>query len=53
MFSTILIILLILLMLGGVGFYPNEQFTAPARGIVGTVILIGAVLWLVKFSGLL
>jgi len=53
MLSSILVICLILVLLGGVGFVPAPAFTPTARGIVGAVIVIFFVLWLFKWSGLL
>lgn len=52
MLSTLLIVLLILILLGGVGFVPAPAFTPEARGVVGAVILVFALVWLFRFSGL-
>jgi hypothetical protein len=52
MLSTILIICLILILLGGVGFAPVDGVTPAARGTVGTVILVAFVIWLFRWSGL-
>jgi len=52
MTSTILVVLLLLVLLGGVGFFPAPAFTANHRWAVGTVLVVVFIVWLLKFSGI-
>ena len=50
---SLLILVILIMLLCGVGFFPNQGFTPAARGGVGTVLLVIGIIWLVKYSHLI
>lgn len=53
MLTAILLAILVVVLLGAVGFAPAQSFTPWQRGTVGTLILVGFLLYLFRYSGLL
>lgn len=47
---TLMWIILFVVLLCGVGFFPAPAFTTQHRTILGTVLLVIFLFWLLKFS---
>lgn len=52
MLTTLIIIVLLLVLLGAVGFAPYPAFTTGQRISVGTILLIFFLVWLFRYSHL-
>lgn len=50
MLTTVLLVFVLLVLLGGVGFWPAPGFTPMVRAIISAIIICMFVFWLLRFS---